>query len=251
MPLKIVGIVQARMGSERLPGKVLTDLGGSTVLERCLNRATRSHHLSELLVATTKLPEDDAIEKAAYQHGLACYRGSAQDLLDRYYQAACQHGADVIVRLTADNPLIDPEVIDMVIVRYLDGDVDYVCNRQPRTFPLGLDVEVFSMQALQTAWSRDTRPDWREHVTPYIIFHDQLFQRAVVRSNEDYSYLRWTVDTAEDLDLCREIYAAFPDDRFGWHEALALVQSRPELVRLNSHVCQRKVSRQAEASSCD
>lgn len=239
------------MGSERLPGKVLKDLNGSTVLERCLNRARRSQYIAQLVIATTLLPEDDAIESLAHRHQLSCYRGSPNDLLDRYFKAASLYNAEAVVRLTADNPLIDPEIIDKVILRFLDGDVDYVCNRQPRTYPLGLDVEVFSMRALETAWSGDTRPDWREHVTPYIIFHDQLFRRAVVHCEENHSHLRWTVDTAEDLQLCRELYGAFTDDCFGWREALAVIQSSPGLSELNRHVCQRNVSRQAETRSCD
>ena len=239
--VKIVGVLQARMGSERLPGKVLADLEGVPLLSRCLNRAGRARSLNELWVATSVLEEDRVVADLAESLGVPCFRGSSEDVLDRYFQAAQVSGAQVIVRLTGDNPLVDPEIVDQVVEAYCQGELDYACNRRPRTFPLGLDVEVFSADALEKAWREDHNPAWREHVTPYLIHHGLPERMLCLQNPIDYGHLRWTVDTEADLELCRRIYQHFGHDRFGWREALDVVESRPEWMSLNAQVVQRKV----------
>jgi len=238
--MKVVGILQARMGSSRLMGKVLADLAGAPLLERCLQRAGRSQRLNELWVATTQEVCDEAVADLASRLSVRCHRGSTDDVLDRYWKTAQASGADVVVRLTGDNPMVDPEIIDLVVDALRPG-MDYVCNRRPYTFPLGLDVEVFTIDALHRAWCEDKNPSWREHVTPYILRHTPPERLNSVKSSRDYSELRLTVDTAEDLALMRKVFEEFGHDHFGWKEAVDWLQTRPELSRMNQHIVQRTV----------
>ena len=177
--MKTVAIIQARMGSTRLPGKVLLDLAGEPMLARVVHRVQRAASLQEVIVATTVQPADDAITQLCAGRGWPCARGSQDDVLDRYYQAATASQADVVVRITSDCPLIEPDVIDQVVGALLAGqpEVDYASNVQPpRTFPRGLDVEVIRFDALERAWREDVDPAWREHVTPYLYRHPERFR---------------------------------------------------------------------------
>src|SRR5216683_1994337 len=162
--MKIVAIVQARMGSSRLPRKVLMDLGGAAVLDRVLNRLGRSELIHELLVATTVEPADDAIVEHCKRTEQKVFRGSEQDVLDRYYHAAKYVDADVVVRITSDCPMIDHQVTDATIRAFLDRHADYASNTRVRKYPRGLDTEVMTVQALQRAWCESTKPYQREHV---------------------------------------------------------------------------------------
>jgi spore coat polysaccharide biosynthesis protein SpsF len=242
--MKVVAVIQARMGSTRLPGKVLLDLAGDVVLARCVNRTCRAQTLDEAMVATTVQSADDAIVRLCAERGWSCFRGSEEDLLDRYYQAAVAYQADVVVRITSDCPLIEPEVIDRVVQEFLERqpEVDYACNVLPqRTFPRGLDTEVMRFDALERAWREDLNPAWREHVTPYIQHNPGLFYIHSVVNEVDYSYMRWTVDTPEDLAFVRRIYDHFEHNLFSWREVLAALEQHPEWLEINRHVQQKVI----------
>ena len=171
------------------------------------------------------------------------FQGSENDVLDRYYQAALAFGAEAIVRITSDCPLIEPEIIDRVVSEFLSHypDADYVCNVLPRTFPRGLDVEVMSFEALKRAWHEDNNPAWREHVTQYIQRHPEIFRIRNVASEVDYSHMRWTVDTPEDLIFVRKIYEYFGHDNFSWKDVLHLLKLHPEWLEINRHIQQKMV----------
>jgi spore coat polysaccharide biosynthesis protein SpsF len=237
----IVAIVQARMSSKRLPGKVLLELCGQPMLVRVVERTRRATLVNRVVVATTSDPSDDAIQALCDDHGYPCYRGSMFDVLDRYYQAACIYHAEVIVRITADCPLIDPQVVDHTIRQFLESGVDFAANRLPppwkRTFPIGLDTEVCTFDALARAWREAHLPRHREHVMPYLYEEEGRFRSLVIHHEPDYGHLRWTVDTAEDLEFVRRIYAHFNGrDDFSWLEVLALIEQHPELSQINAHV---------------
>ena len=242
--MRVVGVIQARVGSTRLPGKVLLDLAGDAVLARCVNRTRRAQTLDEVVMATTAKPADDAIVDLCAERGWPCFRGSEEDLLDRYYQAAVAYQADVVVRITSDCPLIEPEIVDRVVREFLERqpDVDYACNVLPqRTFPRGLDTEVMRFDVLERAWREDLNPAWREHVTPYIQRNPGLFYIHGVTSEADYSHMRWTVDTPEDLAFVRRIYGHFEHNLFSWREVLAVLEQHPEWLEINRHVQQKAV----------
>ncbi len=238
--MKTVAIIQARMGSTRLPGKVLRDLGGETVLARVVNRTRRAALLNEVVVATTVLPADDVIIHECERLKAAFFRGDELDVLDRYYHAAQKFAADVIVRITADCPLIDPELIDATIRTTLEERADYGTNALVLTYPRGLDVEVFTADALGRAWSAAKKEYQRIHVTPYLYENPELFKMVSITGEVDHSNHRWTLDTSEDLELIRAVYRHFANrDGFGWIEVLDLMEAQPELAALNFHVRQK------------
>lgn len=239
--MKVVAIIQARMGATRFPGKVMEDLAGDPMLARVVNRTRRAQTLNSIMVATTTQPADDVIVNLCETQGWPFFRGSEEDVLDRYYQAALAFQADVIVRITSDCPLIEPEIIDQVVNKFLDyyPDVDYVSNSLQRTFPQGLDVEVISFDALRKAWQEDHNPKWREHVTPYIRRHPEKFRIRNLANDTDYSNMRWTVDTIEDFTFVRKIYEHFRGDTFNWEEVLQLLEDHPEWLEINRHIQQK------------
>lgn len=242
--MKTVAIIQARMGSTRLPGKVMLDLAGQPMLARDVNRVRRARTVNEVVVATTMKPDDDTIADLCAARDWPCFRGDEQDVLDRYYRAAAERKAEAIVRITSDCPLIDPAVIDLVVDEFTrhQPEADYVSNVIPhRTFPRGLDTEVFSFAALERAWREDRDPAWREHVTPYIYRNPDLFRIACVTDDGDYSHLRWTVDTPEDFEFVQRIYDHFGSDEFSWRDVLTLLVSRPDLIDINQHIEQKAV----------
>jgi len=240
--MNIVAIIQARMGSSRLPGKVSMDLGGETVLGRVVRRLQRSRHISKIVVATTTVPADEVIVAECDRLEVLCFRGSEHDVLDRYYQAARANAADAVVRITSDCPLIDPELVDETVEVFGDKHADYASNVFPRTYPRGLDTEVFSFDALDRAWREAREAHQREHVTPYLYEHPQIFKLASLSGAADYSRYRWTLDTREDLELLRAIYSRFDGrDDFSWKEVLRLMEREPELAELNSQVLQKPV----------
>jgi spore coat polysaccharide biosynthesis protein SpsF len=242
--VKVVAIIQARVGSTRLPGKVLLDLVGEPMLARVVRRTRRAQSLDEVVVATTVLAADNAIIELCAKRSWPCFRGSEEDVLDRYYHAAMARQADIVVRITSDCPLIEPEVIDCVVQEYLDlqPEVDYACNILPqRTFPRGLDVEVMHFDVLTRAWREDDNPAWREHVTSYILRNPDLFRIHGVTNEVDYSHMRWTVDTPEDLDFARCIYNYFNHDRFSRREVLTVLEQHPEWLEINQHVQQKVI----------
>ncbi len=239
---RVVAVIQARMASTRLPGKVLADIAGAPMLVRVVTRAARAAILDEVVVATSDNPEDDAVAEVCERHGFECFRGSALDVLDRFVEAARTYDAEVIVRLTADCPIIDPELIDRTVQTMLDRGVRFAANRLPwdRTFPIGLDVEVCSREALEEAGHNAKTPQQREHVMPYLYEGASPAEVVLVRHDEDLSHLRWTVDETADLELVRRIYAAFDGrDDFTWQEVLDLVRSDSDLRAVNPDVRQR------------
>lgn len=241
---RIVAIIQARMGSSRLPRKVLMDIEGQTMLARTVTRARRATLLSAVVIATTDRPEDDPVVEEARKLDVLWFRGSEEDVLDRYYQAAMQFDAQVVVRITSDCPLIDPGVVDRVVGAFLTAapSVDYASNTLERTFPRGLDTEAFRLAALERAWREGTQPYHREHVTPYLYEHPEQFRLLNVSSGMNCGDLRWTVDAQEDLELVRAVYHELgPEGRFDWQDVLRLLRSRPELAAVNRRIVQKPV----------
>ena len=239
---RVVAIVQARFGSHRLPGKVLADIDGKTMLERVLARLRRAECPEEIVVATSRAREDDPIAAICERVGIRSSRGSAEDVLDRFHQAAAEVNAQVIVRITGDCPLIDPGLVDATTRSFLAADppVDFACNRLPwdRTYPIGTDTEVCSREALETAWREAAEPHQREHVMPFLYENPDRFRILHVRSSDpQLGKLRWTVDTAEDLAFVREVYDRFAGrDDFSWLEVLDRVRQEPELAKMNAAV---------------
>jgi spore coat polysaccharide biosynthesis protein SpsF len=233
-------IIQARMSSTRLPGKVLLDLACEPMLARVVARTKRAKTIDRTIVATTVEPEDEPIVALCRARGWAVSRGSRDDVLDRYYQAAVADGADPIVRITSDCPLIDPEVIDRV-VEHLTTGVDYASNINPRrTFPRGLDVEAFTFASLAAAWQDASDTSSREHVTPFLYRHPERFRIALVESERpEAADHRWSVDTPEDYELMRRILAHFGDQEFGWLDVLKLLDGHPDWIELNRHIAQK------------
>lgn len=235
----VLAVIQARLGSTRLPGKTLADIAGRPMLAHVVDRARAIPGVEEVVLATTVNPRDDRLAEWAATAGLACVRGSEDDLLDRFHSTLAQHPADAVVRVTPDCPILDPEVSGRVVAewRRREGHVDYVSNVHPPTFPDGLDTEVVPREALETAWRAATLRSDREHVTPFIWRQPERFRLFNVEHTADLSALRWTVDTADDLEFVRAVYDRFGSTgsrRFGMNEVLALLARHPELRELNA-----------------
>jgi len=240
--MNIVAIIQARMGSSRLPGKVLKDIGGRTMLARVVRRARRSSLIDESVVATTIEPSDAPIVKECENLRVGIFQGSEMDVLDRYYHGAKAYDADAIVRITSDCPLIEPEVIDRVIQAFLDEAPDYASNSIERSYPRGLDVEVLTFDALAEAWKMAKAPYERVHVTPFIYQNPSRFRLLSVKGEIDCSHFRWTVDTQEDLDFVRAIYSRLGNiDTFNWKDVLAILEKEPALAEINCHIRQKSL----------
>lgn len=234
----IAAVVQARMGSTRLAGKTLASIEGRPLLEHVVNRARGSRFIQRVVVATTQAPEDRAIVEWAAQAGVEVSLGSELDVLDRMYHAARAVDASVVVRITADDPFKDPVVIDRILDEFLSRSprLDYASNTITPTYPEGLDIEVIAFRALERAWHDAALTSEREHVTPYIWKHPELFSIANIAYERDLSKMRWTIDYEEDLAFAREVYrrlyAANP--LFGLAEILSLLDREPEIGRINS-----------------
>lgn len=243
--MKVVIIDQARMASTRLPGKVLKPVLGKPLLEYQIERLRRAARAHEIVIATTTNPSDDVLVAFCRQRGVKVYRGSELDVLSRYYGAAKAFGADVVVRVTSDCPVIDPAVVDQVIGHYLDhrDEYDYVSNTQVRSFPRGMDAEVFSMEALELAY-REGRLDYeREHVTPFLYRHPERFRVGQWVFPENRGDERWTVDTPEDFELLRRIIEALYPGKpeFTLADILQLLDRHPDWRQINAHVNQKKL----------
>lgn len=241
--MRIVAIIQARMGSTRLPGKILKQVMGKPLLEYQIERIKRSSHIDEIVIATTVKEADLPIVELCKQLNVACFRGSEEDVLARYYGAAVQYDADVVVRLTSDCPIIDPAVIDRVISFFLEHDVDYASNTLERTYPRGMDTEVLSFDVLKHAHLHAAGRAEREHVTPYIYMNKEQFRIGQLRYERNISQHRWTVDTSEDLELVSRIISSlYPvNPKFALKEIVALLEERPDWILLNAHVEQKKL----------
>ena len=240
---RIVVVCQVRTGSRRLPHKVLLPLAGRPLVVRFLERVSRCRLASDIVVATTTDPEDDVIEELCTHEGYEVYRGHPTDLLDRHYQVGRMKGADAIVKVPSDCPLIDPDVIDAVIACYRssNGMLDYVSNLHPPTWPDGNDVEVMRMGALENAWQRANRPFEREHTTPWFWNEnpDIRLENVVLPSGLDLSAQhRWTIDYPEDYILLKavfdDLYHVQP--RFTTNDVLAYLDAHPEVRAVNAHL---------------
>jgi len=246
--MSVMCIVQARMGSSRLPGKVLAEIvPGETVLERVVTRLRRAASVDHIVVASTVEIEDDAIAAACVEYDVACFRGSTFDVLDRFVQAAgTVPDADVIVRVTADCPFVDPALVDELVSELRQGSFDYVSNRLPpphsRTFPVGLDVEVCTRESLETAWREATQAHQREHVTPFLYEQENAFRLKIVDLVRDLSHHRWTLDTPEDLAVVRALAEAVGSEPFGWEEILEATRKDPSIERANQGQSQKNVT---------
>ncbi len=270
---KVIAIIQARMASTRLPEKIMLPIGGKPMLEWVFNRTLRAREVTNVVVATTIDPSDNSVVSLCKEKGFQVFRGSVHDVLDRYYQTAKKMQADVIVRITADCPLIDPCLIDEAVNLLVRGSFskengayplqtsfDFVANRLPppwgRSYPIGLDLEVFTFDFLEDAWRSATELHQREHVTPY--FYEDIPAEnlkfmgpdiryrvtktrgnrviALIHHTTNFGDRRWTVDTPDDLKLVRSIVSHFKDDKFTWEDVLRLTMEKPELNLINAHV---------------
>lgn len=234
----IVGILQARMGSSRLPNKVLLRIKGKTLLELYINRVKQSRLIDKIVIATTRQSEDDVIEKIASKLDIACFRGSEHDLLDRYYQCAKKYHADIVVRITPDDPFVDYQVIDRAIQILKDNQVDFVTNHFEPTYPEGLDVEVYSIHAMEKSWKEAKLLSEREHVFPYIQNNQDKFKIINFRQEKNYSYLRWTIDYDCDYEMTKIIYDFLYDEMpmFLQEDILKLLEKHPEISKMNVHI---------------
>lgn len=244
---KVVAIIQARMGSTRLPGKVMMEIVGKPMLWHVINRVEQSRLLDEVVIATSKRKEDEVIATFANECGIGGYTGSDRDVLDRYYRCATEFRAKTIVRITADDPFKDPEVVDLITRTYLDreGSVDYVSNTIKPTYPEGLDVEAFSYSALESAWTDAKDAFDREHVTAYIWRNPDDFRLLNVENKlGDLSNLRWTVDTPEDMAFARAVYERLFDKKevFLMEDILNLLRKSSEIAKINKDIKQRSWS---------
>ena len=234
--MRTIAIVQARMGSTRLPNKVLKPICGIPMIELLLARLAHARELDQIVVATADDPRNLPLAEYVRKLGYDCYLGSESDVLDRYVGAARQARADVVVRITGDCPLVDPDLVDQVIRSFKSSGVEYLSNISPPTYPDGLDVEVFTFAALETAWQETRKPFDREHVTPYLRERGR-FTQASLNNNEDLSSLRWTVDEAADFEVIEKVFQYFaPVTTFTWQQVLQLQRCQPEIFQANQHL---------------
>jgi spore coat polysaccharide biosynthesis protein SpsF len=235
--MKVVAIIQARMGSTRLPGKVLRDIAGKPMLWHVIERVKRCKTIDQIVVATTVKEEDKQVIELARNCGVETFAGSEDDVLDRYYQAAKRFKADIVVRITSDCPLVDPVIVDKVVGYYTDNieKIDYV-NTAP-SFPEGVDTEVFSFNALETAW-RDAKKRYeREHISIYMHENPAIFRLDTIENDEDLSHIRFTVDRMEDLTAVKEIFRYLYKDGnvFYMQDILTLLEEKPEIMEINKN----------------
>ena len=228
-------IIQARTGSARLPKKVIQKIDNDlTVLDYVIDQVKYSQKIEKIIVATTNLIEDDLICKYANLQKIECFRGSSEDVLDRFYQCAKKYSAKTIVRITADNPLIDPNIIDKVINEY--NKCDFITNTLERTFPYGTEVEVFSFVSLEKAWENAKKPSEREHVTPFIRNPKNKFVLKNIKNQKNISNFRYTVDKLEDLQLVKEIIKNISTRPIFLQDIIKLNKDKPEIFEINKNI---------------
>jgi spore coat polysaccharide biosynthesis protein SpsF len=256
MKPRVIAIVQGRMESTRLPGKIMMDIAGKPMLERVFTRTSRSKSIHQTWIATTTNLSDNTVADFCIGNSIHVYRGNEFDVLDRFYQLVRDKHIQVIVRITADCPLIDPDLIDKTVNILIQENLDFLCNRLPppyhRTYPIGLDIEACTLSALEDSWNHAQKPYQREHVMPYIYEGVELtrlnptletgysshgYKIGLLHNNPDYGHYRWTVDTAEDLDFIRKVFEHFNGrDDFSWGEVLELVHAMPNLMEINAAI---------------
>ncbi len=237
---KIGAIIQARMGSTRLPGKVLMPLVGKPVVQQVVERLAWSKTLDKIIVATSTNEIDDVLAAFLKKNGINFFRGDENDVLDRFYQCAKKFKLDVIIRITSDCPFVDAQLVDEIVNYFLmhKGKLDYAANVNPPTYPDGLDVEVFSFSALEKSWNEAKLQYQREHVTSFIRDNPQIFKIANITYKRDLSKVRLTLDTPEDLQVVSNIYNSLysKNPKFSWLDVVNLIEANPEILSPTKHI---------------
>ncbi|WP_172257162.1 cytidylyltransferase domain-containing protein [Saccharibacillus deserti] len=240
--MRVTAIIQARMGSTRLPGKVMKKLGDRTVLGHVINRCQAIPSVTQVIVATTTSAEDSVICEEAEMYGVPYYKGSEENVLSRYYEAAKTFQAEVVVRITSDCPLLDPQISHTVIEEFLKSGCDYASSGLSETFPRGMDTEVFSFEALEESYQHASESFEKEHVTPYIYLHPDRFKLKSFSNGKDLSGYRLTLDTEEDWNLISKIYnELYQGEIFGLPAVLKLFAQYPKLPLMNKDIKQKKL----------
>lgn len=235
------------MGSTRLPGKIMMTVRNKPLLHYVINQVLHSKKINKVIIATTEAPQDDQIVKLVNQYGVEVFRGNEKDVLDRYYQCAKKYNCDIIVRITSDCPLIDPNLIDKCITEFENNDYDYLSNVNKKEgenlvyhlngFPLGFAVEVFTFGALENAWKNAKKPSEREHVTQYIPNNPKSFKIVSIENSKDYSDIRLAVDHQIDFDLVKIVIEHFPENEvFNLEKIVSFLNKNPQLKQMNSHL---------------
>ncbi len=237
--MSVNAIIQARCGSTRFPNKVFALIDGKPLLWHVVNRLKYATMIDEIIVATTVSKKDDKIEEWCKENDVHCFRGSEEDVLNRYYSASEAFPSDYVVRITADDPFKEPKVIDAVITKLIEGSYDHVTNNLPPSFPEGLDCEAFKKAALDRSEKEAETAFEREHVTQYIYHHPEIFKIGNVSNGENLSYLRWTIDKDVDLEMVKAVYAHRNPAAKGillMEEILDILKANPEIEKINSEV---------------
>ena len=230
-------IIQARMGSSRLPGKVMKPLDGENpLLYSIIDQLKNCELIDVIVVATTNLDEDDIIVKYLKKIGVKYHRGSSEDVLDRYYQCAKKFSFSAIVRIPADKPFIDPEFVDSIIKKFRIEHFDYISTFLPPTFPIGSEVEIFSFDCLEKTWKNANLPSEREHVTPYIYNNKNKFKILNIKNDKDESNLRWAVDRKEDYELALKIVTNIEKRPILMKDIINLFEINPELAKISNSI---------------
>lgn len=246
--MKTHAIIQARSGSTRFPNKIFAEIDGKPLLWHVVNRLKDAAAIDGIIVATTVNPEDDITAQWCQENGVACFRGSAEDVLNRYYEASLAFPSDAVARITADDPFKEPAVVDAVVRKVTEEGADLATNNLPPTFPEGLDCEVFPFRVLEQMEKEAADPFEREHVTQYVYRHPDRFRIANVASGRQLSHLRWTIDTEEDLAMVRAVYARRIRPESGMirmDEILEILEKHPEIPEMNAKVKRSAMYRQS------
>ena len=233
--MNVVAIVQARMESARLPGKVLKDILGKPMLWHLVTRVQKAKYIDDVVIATTVNKEDDSLEEFAVDNNLGIYRGSENDIVDRFFNAGKKYNADIVVRVWGDCPLIDPNLIDKVLLKFINGSYDYADNSHPATYPFGMNFEVYSFKSLERIWNEVDDEFYREYPFEYINANRDSFKTMFDKNEVDLSNINLTVDYIEDFELVTEIFKNLRGDKEPFHlgEILKLLESHPALAEMN------------------
>lgn len=245
--MKVVCLVQARVGSTRLPGKILKEICGKTILHHEIDRLKKCKEIDEIVIATTDKEDDDKIVNEAKKLSVKYFRGSENDVLSRFYYAAKENNADIIVRVTSDCPCIDFEILDKMLIyfkeKYKEKQVDYLSNTIKRTYPRGYDIEIFTFSALEKSYINAEKEYEREHVTPYIYDKTNNFLKLSFENKEDYSNYRVTLDTIEDFIVIKNIFENlyYKNPYFKLNDVVQYLNNNLHIVDINKHIEQKKL----------
>ena len=245
--MKVVCLVQARVGSTRLPGKILKEICGKTILHHEIDRLKKCKEIDEIVIATTDKEDDDKIVNEAKKLSVKYFRGSENDVLSRFYYAAKENNADIVVRVTSDCPCIDFEILDKMLIyfkdKYKEKQVDYLSNTIKRTYPRGYDIEIFTFSALEKSYINAEKEYEREHVTPYIYDKTNNFLKLSFENKDDYSEYRVTLDTIEDFIVIKNIFENlyYKNPYFKLNDVVQYLNNNLHIVDINKHIEQKKL----------